>query len=296
MRRLLGVSAVVLLTCAAAAARPSQVDERVRVAEAGQPVTATLPPGVFLVLASPPDYARQSSGGTTGSWVGPEYRATGGSGPAGRARIEWMVRFEAGAKKTDEAATAALGQGWKDDFKGGISIPHLVGRRTVGTLDGDFVHTQGWREGEAVREAAMAFPLAPRLLVLVNFVAPEPAMEDAGAQGQYQVNSLPASLWNRGQMIRALSGVRVEGNLPPTRVTISAAGSRLRGTVGDAFRHPLVGARVSVERLAGGWRKAATTRTDARGEYAVRVGRRGRYRAVVTLGKTTAISPTALAR
>jgi len=268
------------------------VVERVSLADAGRPLTQILPPGVFLVLVSPPEYARQSGNGTGGSWLGPEYRATGNGSVAGRATLAWKLGFDNRAKDTEEAARAALAKGWKETLRGGISVPHVVGKQAVGTLDGDFVLTVSPGDGDAAHEAAMAFPVAPRLHAVITFEAGEPATDSAGELGKHIVlNGIPASTWNRGQSIRAMAGVRIDGNLPPTRITAVASGRSVRGTVADAFRHSLVAAPVALERLAdGSWRRLTSTRTDKRGGYSIRVGSRGRYRAVATLGQLTVTS------
>jgi hypothetical protein len=142
----------------------------------------------------------------------------------------------------------------------------------------------------------MAFGVAPHVDAVVDFLLTSPATVSAGAAGTFLVNgSIPAPLWNRGQAFRAMAGVRIEGNLPPSRITAVAAkgGTVLRGAVKDAFNHPLLRTGVTLERLAGSsWRRVTSTRTDLGGNYSIRIGRAAEYRVVSTLGKTTVASAT----
>src|SRR5436309_1926819 len=74
------------------------------------------------------------------------------------------------------------------------------------------------------------------------------------------VNGVIGSTWNRGQALLALSGVSLQGNLPPKIVAARsfARGRFVRGKVVDRFLDAVIGARVSLERLAGGsWTKVA---------------------------------------
>ena len=276
-----GLAALIAVSIASA-----QVVDRVRIADAGRTLTAGLPPGVFLLLVSPPGYTRASAGSTEGSWVGPEYRATGKPDLRGRTTIQWTVRFNNQAKNSEDAALGAVERGWRETLRGGISVPHLIGRRDIGTLDGDFVLTAGSGAADASYEAAMAFPIAPRLFAVVNFFLTTPSGTSAAPYGEYVVGeSVRAGTWNRGQAFRAMAGIRIQGNLPPTRMSVRGTARLVSGSVADAFRHPVVGARLTLERLTGrAWRKVTSTKTDERGSFRVRVGRRAQYRAVATLG------------
>lgn len=288
----LQLSAALLAALVVTSLASAEVVERVRVAEPGRTVTASLPPGVFLLLTSPPDYLRAQASATEGSWVGPAFAASGKPDLGGRASIDWKVRFESTTRNTEDAARAALELGWKETLRGGISVPHVVAGRTVGTFDGDFVLTVS-DEADASHEAAMAFPIAPRLYAVVNFRLTAPSRTSAGEFGEFFVNAVRATTWNRGQAIRSLSGVRIQGNLPPTRVTVRGDARRVTGTVADAFRHPLLGARVVLDRRTGqSWRRLTATKTNTRGEFAIRVGARGAYRVTAFLGSVSLTGPT----
>jgi hypothetical protein len=270
-------------------AASAQVIERVRVADAGAPLTKGFPRNVFVGLASPPAYQRGSSSGTAGTWVGPRYEAEGL--PGGQSSMSWQLRFVP-AKDAASAAAGIPTHGWPVDLKGGVSVPHVIGRRIVGTILGAYVLTRAPGDTSAAYDAGLAFPVGPKLYALADFAIVQPPSADAGAGKTYLVNGVAASFWNRGQALRALTGARVEGSLPPTRVSAAARGRVVTGTVADAFRHPVVGARVSLQRLVGSsWRAIASTKTDGRGDYVIRgISRRGRYRVVASVGGAAARS------
>jgi hypothetical protein len=269
----------------------AEVIERLRVADAGAPLTKAFPRNVFLALASPPTYQRAS----TGVWVGPRYDA-GGSG--GQTSIQWRLTF-APAKDAAGAAAQIPTHGWPIDLKGGVSIAHVIGRRTVGTILGAYVLTRAPGDTSAAFDGGLAFPVGPGLYALVEFEALEPANDNAANGSVYTVNGVPTSFWNRGQVLWALNGAVIQGSLPPTRVsaTVAAHGRAVRGAVADAFRHPVVGARVTLQRLVGSsWRVVASTKTDRRGAYAVGgISHRGRYRVVASVGGSAARSEALLA-
>jgi len=297
MRKLVLVVLVGVLATAAVAA-PAQVTERVRVASAGGQLTKGFPAGVFVWIVSPPAYARASLAGDGGRWVGPRYAATGDGTVGGDTSISWSLRF-AQAKDAVAAANSSLAKGWPVDLRGGISVPHVIGGRTVGTILGHYVLTAPPGDRPAAYELAVAFAVGPGVFALLRYELPDPVSDDAGAAGSYVVNGLPASVWNRGQALWAMTSLELHGTLPPTRVSARVApdGRVVRGTVGDAFRHPVVRARVALQRLTGSaWRTVASTRTDKHGVYALRgIATRGRYRTVATLGSAAVRSSSVVA-
>ena len=291
MRTGVVIALVAALGATAAAAR-AQVTERIRVTTAGGPVTRTIPRGVFVDVVSPPDYDRVSFTGTQGRWVGPPYRGSADPSAAGKTFIAWTLAF-AHAKDRIAAVGTVPTRGWPTDIKGGVSIQHVIRARTVGTILGHYLLTRAPGQTSAAYEAALAFPVSPGLFALLRFELLEPATDDDGAAGTFMVDGVRASLWNRGQAFWALTSPRLEGTLPPTRVIARAVGGGeiVRGQVADAFRHPVVGARVLLQRAQGGWRTVKTTRTSGTGTYAIRgVAPRGRYRAVAKVGATAAWS------
>lgn len=296
MRRL--VTFALVLGVAAGLPAAAQTVERIRVVSAGGPLTNTFPRATVVALTPPPDYTRAEAGDTQGAWVGPRYQATGNGAIGGRTSMAWNLRFGEGGD-TAAAANALLAHRWPLDVRGGLSVPHVVRGRVVGAIFGHYVLTRAPGDGSARYEATVAFPLAPRVLALIRFEAVDPESEVSGEAGRYVVNgSVPVSTWNRGQAFWSITGVRVEGSLPPTRISAQAAPGvkTVRGTVADAFRHPVAGARVQLQRnVGGGWARIASTRTDAAGRYRIRGVAHGRYRAVATLAGVSVQSRPVLA-
>jgi hypothetical protein len=255
--------------------------ERVRVAGPG--VTSAFPRGISLELTSPPTYARRSVDLTRGTWAGPQYWASGDQTKRGTTSIAWSVDFQARGGTAQAVVLAAPKHRWPVDKKDPIAVPHYVGRQSVGTILGYYVITHAPAPNDASYEAAIAFPVAPKAFSVVRFELANPPGDSSGGEtGDYLVNGLDLpSIWNRGQAFWALSGVRLLGNLPPVRIVLSDSGRTVRGVVSDAFYHPVLGLPVSVERRVGtSWRAVATTRTDKKGEFSLRVPSRGSYRAV----------------
>jgi len=296
LRRIASAVAALGAVLGLAAAAGADTVDRVPLAPAGGSLTAGIPPGAFLVLPSPPGYNRQAIGANQGAWTGPDYWASGRRDLGGKTSIAWTLRFDNRSKDTDVAARAGLQRNWARDINGGVSVSHVVLGHIVGTIDGDFVLTAGSGSADASYELSMAFGVAPHVDAVVDFLLTSPATASAGAAGTFLVNgSIPAPIWNRGQGFRAMAGVQIEGNLPPSRITAVAAknGTVLRGAVKDAFHHPLLRTRVTLQRLVGSsWRRVTSTRTDLVGNYSIRIGGAAEYRVVSTLGKTTATSAT----
>jgi hypothetical protein len=282
-----------------ASAASADVSERIRVSTLGGPMTQGLPASVRLWVTSPPSYNRTTFTGTSGRWVGPRYAATGNGAVGGDTSITWSLRITQ-AKDAVAAANAALQNNWPMDLRGGLSVPHVVGTRTVGTFLGHYrlTHAPGG-DSIAAYELGVAFAVAPRVFVQLRFEVPDPVSDDAGTAGKYVVNGLLASVWNRGQALWTMSALELHGALPPSRVSAKAvAGGRtVRGVVADAFTHPVGRAKVVLQRFTGGgWRKVASTRTNAGGVYIIRgITTRGRYRAVATLGAAAVRSAAVLA-
>jgi Carboxypeptidase regulatory-like domain len=251
--------------------------ERIPVSGAGRAETAGFPPGVFLTLVSPAQYVAAAPG----RWIGPEYWASGNTALRGRAVIDWSVSFRDRSVEPDSAAAAATPRGWREQERAGIAVPHVAGRNVVGTLPSYFV----LKHNDAAHETALAVPISATAIAIVKFSLKAPESSSAEGAGDFVVQgSFGASSWNRGQAFLALAGVKLEGTLPPAKVSIEAVRRKLavRGTVVDAFEHAIVGARIVLERRLGlAWRAVGSARTDAQGTYTVRAGVPGRYRVSV---------------
>jgi hypothetical protein len=126
----------------------------------------------------------------------------------------------------------------------------------------------------------LAFPISRDLHAFVRFLLTRPDSND------FFVNrSILASSWNRGQALVAMARVKLEGNLPPSLVSIRQrrGGRVVAGFALDFLRHAVVGIPVALERRSGrGWRRLATVRSTRLGGYSFRVAP-GTYRARATL-------------
>lgn len=271
------VAAGVGIALSVAQLAPGQSIDRVRVAP--NPPVASVPPGLFIVVGSPDAYSRVSASAGRGSWVGPGYAPRGAPNPWGNVAIDWEVGYDTRQLDTERVALANLTRDWQEDQRAGASIPHVVGGRIVGEVPGFFV-LQVVRQS-APAELVVAFPLSRDVHAYVRFLLLRPESNDFYVNG-----SIIASSWNRGQAFVAMSRVRLEGNLPPSLVSIRArrGGRVVSGFALDFARHPVVRIPVVLERRSGrGWRRVATTRTTRIGGYTFRVAP-GTYRARAQLG------------
>ena len=266
----------------------AQAVERIRIADPARQAHG-LPAWLSVELSSPTQYNRQSVSGDSGRWTGPRYEQPGNPGNAGFASLDWSVSFDERQGDADAVALAHIQhRNWDRDQRSGISVPHVVGKSVVGTLLGYFyLMTPSTTGGEARFEAALAFPLDTNLYTIVHLDVLEPPNDS------FMVGPVLASNWNRGQVLVALSGVRLQGNLPPKIVAARSAerGRLVKGKVVDRYLDAVLGAPVSLERLSGGsWRRVAHGRTTPRGFYSLRAGSRGTYRVTVRMAGFTAQS------
>ena len=248
---------------------PGQAIERVRIQRPASPI----PESLFLLLNSPPEYSRAGAG----SWVGPAYWPRENPALRNTTAMNWEVGYDERPLNTERIALANLTRDWTEDQRAGVSVSHLVGGRVVGTIPGFFILQVERRSAPA--ELVLAFPIAPRLHTWVRFLLPRPENDSFYVKG-----SILASSWNRGQALLAMSRVRLEGNLPPSLVSIRRrSGRAVGGFVVDMHSHAVVGIPVSLQRRSGsGWRQVATGRTSRIGGYAFRVPP-GSYRVRATL-------------
>jgi hypothetical protein len=267
----------------------AQSVERIRISDPARRAHQ-LPPGLLVELASPTTYNRQSSSGNAGRWVGPRYQQVGHPENAGFASLDWSVNFDQRQGDAEAVAKANVQHtDWTRDQLGGLSVPHAVGTRAVGTILGFYVMMRPPTTGDARFEGVLAFPLDTNLQAVIRFEAPDPPDDS------YIVNgSSVATSWNRGQVLVALGNAQLQGNLPPKIVAARSVekGRKVRGKVVDRFLDAVLGAQVSLEKSSGGWTKVSSGRTNARGFYSLRAKRRGTYRVTVRLAGFTATSRT----
>jgi hypothetical protein len=266
-----------------------QTVERIGISDATRQAHQ-LPPGLLVELASPLGYERQSASGDAGLWVGANFAQIGHPENAGRSTLDWTVHFDQREGEADAIAHANIEHtSWTRDQRGGLSVPHVVGTRGVGTILGYYEMVTPSTPGDARFEGVLAFPLDKGLHAVIRFEALQPTDDT------YMVGSSVASSWNRGQVLVALAGAQLQGNLPPKIVAARSIerGRIVRGKVVDRFLDAVLGARVSLERNAGGgWTKVAGGKTDKRGFYSLRAKRRGTYRVTARFAGFTATSRT----
>ena len=290
MRRVALLTSLIVLPLALAGAGQGargQTVERIGISDATRQAHH-LPAGLLVELESPLGYERQSSSGDSGRWVGARYEQIGHPENAGQAALDWTVSFDQRDGEADAIAHANIQHtNWVRDQRGGLSVPHVVGTKGVGTILGYYEMVTPGVAGDARFEGVLAFPLDKNLHAVIHFEALQPPDDT------YMVGSSVASSWNRGQVLVALSGAQLQGNLPPKIVAARSLkrGKLVRGKVVDRFLDAVLGARVSLEKNVGGsWTKVAGNKTDQRGFYTVRAKRRGTYRVTVKLAGFTAMS------
>jgi hypothetical protein len=282
MRRIALLTSLLALLLALAGtslAARGQTVERIRISDAERQAHQ-LPAGLLVELDSPTGYERQSASGDSGRWAGPRFEQIGHPENAGQASLDWTVSFDQRDGEADAIAHANIEHtSWTRDQRGGLSVPHVVGTRGVGTILGYYEMVTPSTPGDARFEGVLAFPLDTNLHAVIRFEALGPPDDT------YMVNgSSVASSWNRGQVLVALAGANLQGNLPPKIVAARSIerGRMVRGKVVDRFLDSVLGARVSLERNAGGgWTKVSGSKTDQRGFYLLRAKRRGTYRVSV---------------
>jgi carboxypeptidase family protein len=281
---LAGLAALVVGTQIAGA----QAVERIRISDPARQAHQ-LPPDLLVELASPGDYDRQSVSGDSGRWSGPRFEEPGHPENAGFSSLDWTVSFD---QRQGDAEAVALANvqhtDWTRDQRGGLSVPHVVGTHDLGTILGYYVMLTPSTTGDGRYEGVLAFPLDTNLHAVVHFEALDPPNDTYLVKG-----TISASSWNRGQVLVALSGVRLQGNLPPKIVAARSfeRGRKVRGKVVDRFLDAVLGAPVSLERSSGGsWTRVAKGKTNQRGFYSLRATRRGTYRVTVRMAGFTATS------
>jgi hypothetical protein len=295
MRRVLLLGLVAGLAAAAWAAQlaGAGVIERIRVSA---PVTGTtLPPGLVIELASPAEYTRATFSGMGGTWTGPRYQARHDPNLAGFAAIDWRLTYDTQpAQNTEQVVVRHVrNPNWRRDQRGGVSIPRVVGTRQIGTILAEsYLMTPGGQDARF--EAVLAFPLDQNLHAVVQLDFREPASD------AFVVKELiNASTWNRGQAFLAMTGIRLRGNMAPKVVSVRSVrrGRELRGKVVDRLLHPVVGTPTALElrRAGGSWVRVARGKTDERGFYVLKTGRRGAYRVTADMAGFKAESRPILA-
>jgi hypothetical protein len=285
-----GLLAGLLLLVVGTQIAGAQSVERIRISDTTRQAHG-LPPGLLVELASPTSYNRVSTSGNAGRWQGPRFEQVGHPENAGFASLDWSVSFDQRQGDAEAVAKANVRHtDWTRDQQGGLSVPHAVGTKAVGTILGFYVMMRPPGTGDARFEGVLAFPLATNLQAVIRFEANNPSDDSFIVNG-----SSVATSWNRGQVLVALGSAELQGNLPPKIVAARSVerGRRVRGKVVDRFLDAVLGAHVSLQKSSGGgWTTVASGRTNQRGFYSLRAKRRGTYRVNVRLSGFTATSRT----
>jgi hypothetical protein len=294
---------LLLLAVAALAAAPlawAQVEERLSVGTYLQGVNQAggrYSRALFVVLASPPEYERETVGrfGNGGVWRGPPYAATLRPSLGGNSSMDWGIGFEFDTADPREAIRQNLVHDWPEIEGGQVLVQHRIGATAAGTIPAVWSLTRSTFYGEvdAAYEVGVAVPICGGF-AMIHFSTLQPSGDSAGGSmgfGDYLVKgSVKPTVWNRQQLRLAIDGVRIEGPLPATRVTAAARGRRVSGRVSDCYGHPVSGTRVTLERRVGRrWTRAGTASTGATGAYAAAVRAAGLYRAAAGARRSPAV-------
>jgi hypothetical protein len=289
MRPVIAATAVALVCVAVASAT---VTDMFRIAT--EPEGRGYSPSLALSITSPPTYVRDYAGrlGNDGHWKGPRYQATLRPSLGGQATLDWS----AGVYKAPATAATVLAnraQSWEVVARGVEAVERRVGGRTAAPIRAAWVLTQGSvMAGEARYEAGIVIPICGRTL-LVRVSALTPSGDSAGGSmgfGEYVIEGMKPTEWNRLQVLETFKGLRLDGNLPAARVTATRRGASIAGTATDCNRQPLAAQRVVLERLSGKkWARAAVGKTTATGAFALRSSGPGTYRVEVAGRRSAAV-------
>jgi hypothetical protein len=276
------------LVCAAVAA--AQVQDRFLVAS--DPDSSGYPRALAVVIESPPEYVRDfiGRGGNDAAWTGPRYQATGLASLGGDSSLDWSIEVEK-KPSTRQTIIDNLVHDWAPVAEGAEAIEHTIAGRAVGTFQGTWVLTQGTpMAGEARYEAGLVFPLCGRN-VRLHISALTPASDSAGGSmgfGEYRIQGMKPTEWNRAKVLETIRGVSVDGGLPAARIRLRAAGRVIRGSAADCNARPAAGVLAQLERRSGKrWKRVTGFRLTALGTFSTRIRwGSGTYR-VVSGGKAS---------
>jgi hypothetical protein len=277
--RLIGVAAI-LATLGAAVASAQEVD---RVPVGGSNTTRGFSRALFVTVTTLPEFRRTGFDGNSGGWEGPVCDFAPNPGLSGPISLTWSVGFKDEVSSAEAAARSQLTFEWTTIDSGPVAIRHLVGGREVGTIPGFYVVTDA-RSQTGYHESALGFSLGRGVYAAVAFWSRGNALECT-------VQGMPVASWHRQTARSALQQVRLEGNLPPSRVTARARGRAITGSVADSFGHRSAGVAVRLERRTGTrWSSVRSGRTTSIGSYSLRARGPGLHRVAATFAGVSARS------
>lgn len=287
VRRRLVPLVLIGLVAFAAAAIGADTD-RVRVGTPGFNNTRGFSPALYVTVTTVSEYVRTSADARSGLWTGPRCRVSVDRPDLTvNLTVTWGVSFTKSARSAEQAANDELTFEWTPVQRGPVAVPHVVAGRTVGTIPGFGIVTDS--QGQTgYHEAGLGLPLGRGVYAGAAWWSRGNALQ---CEASTTEGVVPVAVWHRRVATRALGGVRLEGNLPPARVSSRIRGRRMTGRVQDSFRHPLARVRVILERRVGSrWRSVRAGRTSASGTYTLRLAGAGRYRVTSALAGTSARS------
>lgn len=267
-----GMRRVVLVFAALSLAAP--------VALAADTDRVALAPRLASTITTIPQYERAGFDGDSGSWRGPMCVPRARLDLAAPLSLSWgmgVYRAPSAVAAGEQARTFD----WKVVEATTIRLPHVVGARSVGTIPAAFVLTEAGGD-TGYHEASIVFQL-----VGTRFAAAR-AWSRGNSQSCIVEGGGPVAAWHRRVARESLTTIRVEGNLPPARITARRVRRTARGSVTDVNGHPLVAARVALERRSGSrWRVVSRGATSATGAYSLRLRAAGLYRVAASSGGAT---------
>lgn len=240
--------------------------------------------GLHATITTLPQYTRTGFDGDSGSWRGPNCVPRARQDLAGPLSLSWGIGVVPATSPLD-AAKQARTFDWKVIETTTVRLPHVVGGRTLGTIPATLVLT----DAESVtgyHEAGLGFALAR-----ARFVGARAWSGGNAFACIVDGSGSPVAEWHRRVARESLADIRVEGNLPPARVTVRRSGRKALGSVTDVNLHPFVAAPVALERRRGPrWRVVSRGKTSANGAYSLRLRAAGLYRVAASSGGATARS------
>lgn len=273
---LLAVLAACLVVLPAAWAATS---DRVQVGQPGRNATEALPLALFITVTTLPEYSATGRfDGTSRTWKGPEFRS---SAHRDRATLIWEVTFAASGSASRMASNALGSAAYPVAERPRVKIPHVVGKRSVGSLPAVALLTQAPGENNTQYESVVAFPLCRGVFAAAKFSLPDPgAVYGVSPSDPVLVaGTVPARQWNHDRALAALRQVVLQGHLPTGRVTARANGRSVTGVARDCMGHPMAGVQINLVRGSG---TVARAKAAANGSYKLAAPGAGTYRVAVT--------------
>jgi hypothetical protein len=246
----------------------------------GRNPTRTFSTTLYVDVALVSGYTRKSFDGDNGSWDGPGYHASLKPSLAGATHLGWGVSFDLASRMSLEAFAKRYAldfSNWHVLQQGPRAVPHVIGGKQVGTINGLMMLTQAPGDNAAAFDSAVAFPLCKGVIAVAHFSTLTPSSNSPNPFGTYLVDDgTDVQVWNRDHISASLDGVALNGYLPAARLTATARGRSVQGVVSDCVGHPMPKVAVTV-----GSTRAVT---NGSGSYVARVAKPGSYVVSVTAG------------